>query len=96
MTKKTVVVSGINLFQGGTLRVYYNFCDEIIQSGLHKQYHFILFVHKKELFEKYNDYFEILELPKSRKSWFIRMYYEYIYLRNILKIKISIMDIYSW
>ena len=30
MTKKTVVVSGINLFQGGTLRVYYNFCDEII------------------------------------------------------------------
>lgn len=51
MTKKTVVVSGINLFQGGTLRVYYNFCDEIIQSGLHKQYHFILFVHKKELFE---------------------------------------------
>ena len=42
-----LVVSGINLFQGGTLRVYYNFCDEIIQSGLHKQYHFILFVQTK-------------------------------------------------
>ena len=92
MTKKTVVVSGINLFQGGTLRVYYNFCDEIIQSGLHKQYHFILFVHKKELFEKYNDYFEILELPKSRKSWFIRMYYEYIYFKKYSKDK----DIYLW
>ena len=92
MTKKTVVVSGINLFQGGTLRVYYNFCDEIIQSGLHRQYHFILFVHKKELFEKYNDYFEILELPKSRKSWFIRMYYEYIYFKKYSKDK----DIYLW
>lgn len=92
MTKKTVVVSGINLFQGGTLRVYYNFCDEIIQSGLHKQYHFILFVHKKELFEKYNDYFEILELPRSRKSWFIRMYYEYIYFKKYSKDK----DIYLW
>ena len=50
------------------------------------------FVHKKELFEKYNDYFEILELPKSRKSWFIRMYYEYIYFKKYSKDK----DIYLW
>lgn len=51
-----------------------------------------MFVHKKELFEKYNDYFEILELPKSRKSWFIRMYYEYIYFKKYSKDK----DIYLW
>lgn len=51
---------------------------------------FILFVHKVSLFEKYKSYFEIIELPESRKSWFKRMYYEYSYFKNILKTKISI------
>ena len=37
--KPTIVVSGINLFQGGTLTVYYNFCDEIIESKLYEKYH---------------------------------------------------------
>lgn len=90
--KPTIVVSGINLFQGGTLTVYYNFCDEIIQSKLYEKYHFILFVHKVSLFEKYQSYFEIIELPESRKSWFKRMYYEYSYFKKYSKDK----DIYLW
>lgn len=90
--KKTVVVSGINLFQGGTLRVFYNFCDEILEAGLDKTYHFILFVHKKELFETYQDIFEIHELPKSRKSWLNRLYYEYFYFEKYSRSK----DIYLW
>ena len=92
MDKKTIVVSGINLFQGGTLRVYYNFCDEIIETGLYKKYNYILFVHKKELFEKYNSFFQIIELPKSRKSWFLRIYYEYFYFEKYSRNK----DIYLW
>ena len=90
--KPTIVVSGINLFQGGTLTVYYNFCDEIIESKLYEKYHFILFVHKVSLFEKYKSYFEIIELPESRKSWFKRMYYEYSYFKKYSKDK----DIYLW
>ena len=85
--KPTIVVSGINLFQGGTLTVYYNFCDEIIQSKLYEKYYFILFVHKVSLFEKYQSYFEIIELPESRKSWFKRMYYEYSYFKKYSKYK---------
>ena len=90
--KPTIVVSGINLFQGGTLTIYYNFCDEIIESKLYEKYHFILFVHKVSLFEKYQSYFEIIELPESRKSWFKRMYYEYSYFKIYSKDK----DIYLW
>lgn len=80
--EKTIVVSGINLFEGGTLRVYYNFCDEMIQKNLYKKYNFILFVHKLSLFSKYKDFFEIIELPDSRSSWLKRMKYEYCYFEK--------------
>lgn len=90
--KKTVVVSGINLYEGGTLRIYHNFCDEIISSGLINDYDFTLFVHKKELFKQYEQHFNIIELPDSRKSWFKRMYYEYIWFKKYSKDK----DIYLW
>lgn len=85
--KKTIVVSGINLFEGGTLRVYYNFCDEIIDAHLDEKYHIILFVHKLSLFEKYRDHFEIIELPDSRKSWLNRIKYEYFYFKKYSKDK---------
>ena len=95
--KPTIVVSGINLFQGGTLTVYYNFCDEIIESKLYEKYHFILFVHKLSLFEKYQSYFEII----ANRKWTITVQNhvkaglkECIMsirtLKNILKTKISI------
>lgn len=90
--KKTIVVSGINLFEGGTLRVYYNFCDEIIDAHLDEEYHIILFVHKLSLFEKYRDHFEIIELPDSRKSWLNRIKYEYFYFKKYSKDK----DISLW
>lgn len=87
MNKKKIVVSGINLFQGGTLRVYLNFCDEILRTGLNKEYSFTLFVHKKELFDEFKNDFEIIELPKSRNNWIYRMYYEYIYFHKYSKNK---------
>lgn len=85
--RKTIVVSGINLYEGGTLRVYYNFCDEIIQKQLYKQIDFVLFVHKLSLFDKYRSYFEIIELPDSRTSWLKRLKYEYIYFEKYSKDK---------
>ena len=90
--KKTIVVSGINLFEGGTLRVYYNFCDEIVTRHLYEKYHFVLFVHKISLFEKYKTYFEIIELPDSRSSWLKRLKYEYSYFEKYSRDK----DIELW
>lgn len=90
--KKHVVVSGINLYEGGTLRIFHNFCDEIIESKMTNEYIFTLFVHKKELFAKYESHFDIIELPDSRTSWFKRIYYEYIWFNKFSKDK----DIYLW
>lgn len=92
MEKKTIVVSGINLFEGGTLRIYYNFCDELITKKIYEQYEFILFVHSEILFKKYKPYFQIIELPDSRSSWFKRIKYEYCYFSSFSKTR----DIELW
>lgn len=90
--KKKIVLSGINLFQAGPLAIYTDLLDEIVIKRLNEQYEFILFVHKRELFSNYSDFFEIIELPKSRKSWIYRIYYEYIYFNNYSRNK----HIYLW
>lgn len=76
---KQVVISGINIFEGVPLTIYKEFLDVIIKSEFYEIYGFTAFVHKKSLFCEYENYFEIIELPKSRDSYFLRMYYEYVY-----------------
>lgn len=74
-----IVISGINLFEGGPLSVYYDCLDSIIGLKLYENNKIIAFVHRKALFEKYSKYIEVIEIPKSRKSFIYRLYYEYIY-----------------
>ncbi len=82
MGKKTIVISGINLYNGGPLSVYKD-CLRALMSICHdKQHHVIAFVHKKELFKEFGDVFTFIELPNSRKSYAFRLYYEYLYFRN--------------
>lgn len=77
--KKTMIISGINLFQGGPLKVYYDCLNSIIKNKYYEKYRIILFVHKKELFSEYFDKAQVIELPKSRKNALYRLYYEYIF-----------------
>lgn len=76
---KTIVISGINLFEGGPLSVYKDCLDNIIKNKLDEINNIIAFVHKKELFDEYSDKITLIELPKSRKSYLYRLWYEYIY-----------------
>lgn len=76
---KTMVISGINLFEGGPLSVFYDCANSLIENEVYKIYRIVLFVHKKKLFDQYDDFFEIVELPKSRRSYLYRLYYEYIF-----------------
>lgn len=85
MTKKCIVLSGINLYNGGPLTIYIECLDEIVEKKLYEKYNFILFVHDCELFAKYYDYFEIIEIKDSRSSWLKRLYYEYIYFNKFSK-----------
>lgn len=95
---KTIVISGINLFEGGGLSIFYDCLDAIRESGLWEKNRIIAFVHKKDLFERYSDIAKIIELPKSRKNYLYRLYYEYLYFakfskKNNIDIWFSIHDI---
>ncbi|GCD09732.1 glycosyltransferase [Clostridium tagluense] len=76
---KTIVISGINFFEGGPLSVYKDCLDNIIKSRLNETNKIIAFVHKKEIFAEYADKVILIELPKSRKSYLYRLWYEYFY-----------------
>lgn len=77
--KKIIVFSGINIFEGGPLSIYYDCLDAIKASELWKTNTIIAFVYKKELFENYKKIISLIELPKSREHYLNRLYYEYIY-----------------
>lgn len=77
--KKRIVFSGINLFEGGPLSIYYDCLDAVKKTGIYKKFQIVAFVHKRELFERYEDVAKIVELPASRKSYARRLYYEYFY-----------------
>lgn len=93
-----LVLSGINLFEGGPLSIYYDCLDTLRNAGIYKKYQITAFVHKKELFRQYEDIALVVELPASRKNWLLRLYYEYFYFmkysrqRNIA-VWISLHDI---
>ena len=95
---KTIVISGINLFEGGPLSVYKDCLDNIIKSKLNKNNKIIAFVHKKEIFIGYSNEVTLIELPKARKNYLYRLWYEYVYFYRYSKDKkidvwISLHDI---
>ncbi len=73
---KTIVVSGINLYTGGTLKVMQD-CLESLSSYASDHYRIIALVHKTNLYPQYKNV-EYIDFPRSRKSWFYKLYYEYI------------------
>lgn len=81
--KQTIAISGINFFEGGPLSVFKDCLDFVNNSVYQKEYKFIALVHKKELFDlNFYSNINFVELPKSRKSYFYRIYYEYIYFKK--------------
>jgi len=88
--KKVIMISAINLFQGGTLSIISDCLSFVNNSNYPNKYNIIALVHKKELFdqETYSN-IEFIEFPKSRTSYFYRLYYEYFYFNKLAK-KINI------
>lgn len=92
MNKKRIVISGVNLIDAGPLSVFHDCLDSIVSDGLYEKFEIWILVGKKELFEKYVDYFTIFEFPKAKQSWFGRIYYEYIFFKKFSKGK----NIFCW
>lgn len=79
---KEIVISGINFFEGGTLSIYKDFLSSLRENGILKDNNVTIFVHKLEMFSEYKDLIKIIELPKSRKSYIFRLYYEWIFFKK--------------
>lgn len=83
---KKVVISAINLFEGGPLSVLKDCLYAVENSEKFIEYEFVALVHKKNLFiEKEYKKITFVEFPKSRKSYFYRLYYEYFYFKKFAK-----------
>lgn len=82
--KKNIIISGINLFEGGPLSIIVDCLTFLNKSKYVEKYNFIALVHKRNLFNQVElKNIEFIEFPKSRKSYLYRLYYEYVYFKKI-------------
>ncbi|MCL1938762.1 MAG: glycosyltransferase [Candidatus Azobacteroides sp.] len=72
---KTIVVSGINLFTGGTLKVMQD-CIASLSSFAGDEYAIIALVHNENQYSSFANV-RYISYPKSRKSYVYRLYCEY-------------------
>lgn len=84
--KKVIILSGINMTEGGILSIYKD-CLNFLKNDLANKYKIIALVHKKELFKEIEglENIEFLEFEDSKSSWFKRCYYEYFYFKKLSK-----------
>lgn len=88
---KTIVVSAVNIRKGGTLTILRNcleYLSGLAQSG---NYRVVALVHKKEL--AYYPCIEYIELSWTIKSWFLRIWCEYVTMNSISK---QLSPVYLW
>lgn len=85
MEQKKIIISGINIIEGGVLTIYQNCLHQISNYIVNKDIIVIALVADKTKFNFSN--IEIIEFPKSKKSWWFRLYYEYYYFKKIAKIQ---------
>ena len=83
MAKAKIVVSGINMVEGGIFTILDTFLQRLNEINCDDDFEIIALVHKKSIFNYPNISF--LEFPKSKRFWFLRFYYEYIYFKKLSK-----------
>ncbi|TDO21978.1 glycosyltransferase [Pedobacter duraquae] len=81
MKKKIVVISGANLFGGGTLSILKD-CLHYANENLCNEYEVYALIHNAKDFVGYAN-IKFLEFREVRKSYFNRLYYEYWYYKRL-------------
>ena len=102
---KTIVISAINYFEGGPLTILMD-CLSELASPKYQAFQIIVLVHKISLFESktYPKNIVFQEFPSARKSYFIRLFYEFIYFKRLttrigkasFQRKPSLDNVYLW
>lgn len=83
MKKQKIIISGINMVEGGIYTILHNVLQEISNYSNHHPIEVIALVHSKKGLEFPN--IQFIEYPDSKKSWFKRLYYEYFYFKKLSK-----------
>lgn len=79
---KTIVISAINFRNGGALSILQDCLDYLDANLANRSYKIIALVHSKALMTRTKN-IHYIEFPKSITSYFYRLYYEYIYFKEI-------------
>lgn len=85
LNKKTIIISGINFFEGGPLTIFKDNLN-FVNDSLSINYNIIALVHKIDLFnsDEFNK-INFIEFPKSKGSYITRLYYEYYHFKKLSK-----------
>ncbi len=88
---KTIVVSAVNLRKGGTLTILKDCLQYLSALAATGEYRIVALVHKRELC----DYprIEYIEMPWTLKSWFARLWCEYVTMYSVSK---NLAPVYLW
>ena len=88
---KTIIVSAVNLRKGGTLTILRNCLEYLSQLAQNGEYKVVALVHNKNL-AMYPG-ITYIEMPWTVKSWFCRIWCEYITMYKISK---QLSPVYLW
>jgi len=83
LKQDTLVISGINMVEGGIFTILDNCLCKISEYSENKNLKVIALVNDKSKFKYPN--IEYIDFPYAKKSWFLRLYYEYFYFKKISK-----------
>jgi glycosyltransferase involved in cell wall biosynthesis len=82
--KKTLVVTGVNLVDGGPLTVFVDCINAIAECVSKDDWQIFVFVNRKGLVPE-KDGITQIEVPCAKKSWSRRMYVEWVYFPKVAR-----------
>ncbi|WP_308755772.1 glycosyltransferase family 1 protein [uncultured Bacteroides sp.] len=88
---RTIVVSAVNLRKGGTLTILHNCLEYLSRLAQTEPYKVVALVHKKELVPYPG--IEYIELPWTLRSWYLRLWCEYV---TMYRISQKLKPVYLW
>lgn len=84
MKKKTIVISAVNLVEGGPLTILRECLDALSQSEISQTYKVVALVHSQKLLPSYSN-IELMEYPLAKRNYLFRCYYEYLGFHRLSK-----------
>lgn len=83
--KKTIIISAVNLVDGGAFAILLDCLKKLSDSNLTGEYRFLVLVNSINRMPNYKN-IEYLEFPKAKKHYVYRLYYEYFKFKRISKL----------